>query len=338
MVNHPLTIRPLREEDYPLWDVLVQSSSVGTVFQKSDYVRCVQESFRRPAHIVGVFSGTRLIGGTILFPQKKLFLEYSTTPYFVPYNGIVLNDFPSKQFYYNRIGQQNRIIQQLLQYVEKRFAFVELHLHNQFPDVRPIVWQGWEFIPEITAVSDLQEDIYARMDRDQRRRLRRLEEKDLRLIDSCPPETLVNLWKTSYQRHHKKPPLPEKDLLSFVQNLVNSKFARIWALTLKNNVVTALLVVEDKDTVYALFSGRSGTSGLSSEELYLFYRVMLAYRETGIQKMDFLGAMEPSIAKVKLELGSRLQRSDRIRYFRNPVVKNFVGWWEFRQQKQRLLK
>ena len=337
MANQELTIRILSETEYSLWDELVRESSLGTVFQTSCYLKCVQKSFARPAEIVGVFRRQHLWGGTILLPRQKFGIQYASTPFYLPYNGIVLNDFSAKQFYFHRIEWQNRVLLLLLQFLEKKYAFVDLHLHARFPDVRPLAWKGWDFMPEITAVSYLQEDLQSLMERDQRRRLRRLEEKHPIFADNCPSETLVQLWQASYLRHHKKPPLPPDALRNFAQLLVKRNVARIWGLKIGNEWTTAVLVVEDADTVYAMFSGRSARVGLSSEELYLFYRVMEAYRKAGKRKMDFLGAMEPSIAKVKLEMGSRLQRSDRIRYYRNPFLKIVAGWMEHRRRSKRAL-
>lgn len=331
------TLAYLNPEQWGTWDAFVDTSPQGTIFQKSAYIQCVTGGFNRPAKIIAVFRRDKIAGGAVIYPRNRLGFQYISSLYFVPYNGFLFDDFSESTFYYRRNQLQNRVLKLLVNELKENYVFCEFHHSPALEDVRQLIWNGWQFIPEYTAVINLQTtgDLLDSMDRDQRRRIRHFESSSFQWVTPNEPALLYDLMEKSYTYHKLSPPIPREPFLKFTRYLLDAGIARIYGIEQEGRLITALLIVEDAPVLYALFSGRLVEATATGAELYLFWRVAREYREKNYRQFDLLGAMMPSIAKVKLELGARLRRSDRTRYFRNAFIRALFHLKTNRERKQR---
>ncbi len=256
------------------------------------------------------------------FPRRRFGFRYSTAPFFIPYNGILLDPLREVTNETRRMVQQAALLQALLESLQQRYALVVMEQPPVLADLRPFVWNAWHCQPQYTVVISLhsEEEMLTAVEKDQRRKIRRLQEQNFQLRESEDGELLYNLLEQSYRKHQRVPPLPRSHFLPFVRKLLNQKLARLFVLVNKNEPLAALLMLEDFPRSYALFSGRVLRSDASGTELFLIWQALRYYRERRFQEVYLLGAMVPSIAKIKLELGGRLVRYDRFHYFRNRWV------------------
>ena len=319
------------------WDNFVSRSSLGTVFQSSVYVKSVREAFNRPVETICVTHGGEILGGVILYPGKHLGLSYVPRPYFIPFNGFILNDFPEVSYYFRKISLQNSVLSLLRDELERHFLYCSLHQTQELIDLRNLLWHRWQITPEYTVIIPLQVngEIFSRIDRYQRRRIRTLETEDLIFSEEIIPEEFFVLMGKSYHSHQLQPPLSADKWINFIKQLQNNNLARTFGLKIGDKLVTALLTVESEPNVYGLFSGRETGPEYSGMEIYLIWKVMEYYRSRNFKNFDLLGAMVPSIAKTKLELGGILKRSDSLLYYKNKMIRSLVSieMW-FRRQKR----
>ena len=319
------------------WDEFISRSSLGTLFQSSPYVKSVREAFNRPVETICVIHGGEILGGVILYSGKHFGLSYVPRPYFIPYNGFILSDFPDVSYYYRKISLQNSVLTLLRDELEKRYLYCSLQQTQELTDLRNLLWHGWHITPEYTVIIPLQgnRDLFSRVDRYQRRRIRTLETEDLTFSEEIIPQEFFTLMEKSYHSHRLQPPLSGDKWIRFVKLLQNNDLARTFGLKIGDKLVTALLTVEGEPKVYGLFSGREVGSEYSGMEIYLIWKVMEYYRSKNFENFDLLGAMVPSIAKTKLELGGILKRSDSLLYYKNKMIRSLVSMemW-FRRRKR----
>ena len=319
------------------WDEFISRSSLGTLFQSSPYVKSVREAFNRPVETICVTHGGEILGGVILYSGKHFGLSYVPRPYFIPYNGFILSDFPEVSYYYRKISLQNSVLTLLRDELEKRYLYCSLQQTQELTDLRNLLWHGWHITPEYTVIIPLQgnRDLFSRVDRYQRRRIRTLETEDLTFSEEIIPQEFFTLMEKSYHSHRLQPPLSGDKWIRFVKLLQNNDLARTFGLKIGDKLVTALLTVEGEPKVYGLFSGREVGSEYSGMEIYLIWKVMEYYRSKNFENFDLLGAMVPSIAKTKLELGGILKRSDSLLYYKNKMIRSLVSMemW-FRRRKR----
>jgi len=324
--------------DWNQWDRFVGQTPQGSIFQTSAYINCVKKAFERPAEIVTVFRRNRLVGGVVLYPQKHFGLPYVGTPFFVPRNGFILDEFKESFFYYKRINSRNKVLELLLKEIESRFVFCALQQSSE-EDLRQLMWKNWQFIPDYTVVVYLQQnkDIFQQMDKDVRRRIRIFEKTGFKFEQLKQLNPVYKLLEESYGRHGLNPPIARSHFIEFSQSLLNSNLGKCFAVNQGGEISAFALVVENFPAVYGLFSGRNFIKAYSNAELYLQWRIIQEYQANGYKIFDMLGGMVPSIAKVKLELGGRLVRRDNVRYFRNRFYEFLFDIEASRKRKKRSL-
>ncbi|GAB4376006.1 MAG: hypothetical protein Kow0042_21890 [Calditrichia bacterium] len=321
----------------PRWDDFVKDSPQGTVFQTKAYLQCVQRGFQRNVSALGVFRGNKIVGGVVLFPRKKYGFSYTTAPYYVPYNGLMLAAFSESPYYFKRNQLQNLVMERLLGELEARFAYCDFYHSPQLEDLRPFLWRNWRIQPQYSIIVPLQEgkDFSSRMEGAQRRRLRQIEKRGCEVNPGTDTALLYQFMEQSYHYHGMIPPLNRQVFLEFTTALLQAGIGKLYLANLDTRPLAAVMVVEDPPNVYALFSGRNFKEDSSGVELFLLYKIMQTYQENRYEKLDLLGAMIPSITKVKLELGGFLQRFDQTIYYRNSMIKSIVNWQQKRFQKRR---
>ena len=131
--------------------------------------------------------------------------------------------------------------------------------------------------------------------------------------------------------------MSREQFINFSRKLIESKIAKCYAIIRNKKILSAMLVVEDKSTAYALFSGKDFKYDKKDSELYLHYSLMNYYKDNNYKFFDLLGAMSPSIARVKLELGGQLERWDRAVYFKNRSSRMLYNFYCLWKNKKRVL-
>ncbi len=301
----------------------MQSSSRGTIFQRSCFIESVKRAFQRPAQILSVCRRDSILGGIVLYPGQKMGVRYTSAPFYIPYNGFLLAEFPETSYYFRRIKQQQQVLEILQNEIKKEYAFSIINQHRPPEDLRSLIWNDWDIQPRYTveAALDGAENMFGRVERNQRRRIRNFEDAGLTFSEFDDAGQLYALVKKSYAMHATHPPLPAGTFTAFTDELLKRGIGRCFAVKDGETVLSAVFVVEDSPNLFALFSGREPHGETSSSELFLLWKMMCHYSSKGFQTVDLLGAMIPSITKIKLDLGGRLVRYDRFQYHRNGLIR-----------------
>ncbi len=322
MANPEFVCRILSSEEWTQWDNFVSRVSGGNIFQQSKFLRLFSEVFQQPVEILAIFRRNRLTGGLTCFPRRRLGLGYSAAPYFIPYNGVLLDPIEEISDESRRNARQVALLRDLLNQLQQRFSLVVVDQPDNLADLRPFGWNGWQCQPQYTVLVPLDDEkkMWEAVERDQRRKIRRLQEQGFTLREGDDVALLYALLEGSYRLHRQNPPLPQRHFLPFSRALLDNRLARLFFLQKDSKVFSALLMLEDAPRAYALFSGRIPHRDASGTEVFLMWQVLNHYRKRQFQEVDLLGAMVPSIAKIKLELGGRLLRYDRFLYFKNGLV------------------
>ena len=282
--------------------------------------------FNKNCEVIYAEKGDTILAAAVLFPRKKLGLCYSATAFYIPYDGILLNPLSERKRDCHKIALQEQLVADILQEIGNKFQYVTLKLSPDLFDLRPFVWQNWQVEPEYSVVfnfAELSPD-YDSIENSQKRKLKQIEKLNMEIVESDDSQILFDFWSQSYAGHRRKTPLPEIQFKQFVDNLIAAKIGKLYFLQQNAIYLAGLFVLQDKESTYFMFSGRNFENESSGTELYLIYQTLLKYQSAGFKKADLLGAMVPSIAKVKLELGGKLKRSDNVTFYRNSRIKFLI--------------
>ena len=327
----------LSSPEWQKWDQFVRESRQGTIFQTTAYIQAFSEAFQRPAEILAVFHSQEIVGGIVVFPKNRGGLRYATSPYLIPYNGLVIKDISADQTYYKTLKYEQKIITLLQAELEKRFHYSEISLSDDLVDIRNFVWRGWEFQPEYTVSIPLRKDMdpIDDMTHNQRRHIRKFEKEHFSFQEFTDTDVCYDLMTQSYRHHHIRPPINKTEFENFTNILLERKLLYGYVIFKGSEHLAFMMVIEHKSRVYALFSGKNFEQEHSEAELYLHWRILQLYREKGYELFDLLGAMSPSISRVKLELGGVLNRRDYARFYKNSFIRLLLKIQTYRGMKKR---
>ena len=339
MATSKFTLRTLGEDKYPQWDEFVQGSPQGTIFQRSTYIRIIQSVFHRDPQIIAVQDPDNIVGGIVLYPLQKFGIRYFTQPFYLPYNGFVLSDFASIKDYAKRMNLQQHVIELLQNYIEKQFDFGELYLPPDISDFRSLIWKGWKFSPEFDLEMDIRKpkNLSNLIRRNQMKHIQKFEKISPHFGEIQDPQILFNLIDQSYRYHKTSPPIPENQFVRLIKGTIDNKIGRIWGIQVEGRWIAAMLVIEGFPVFYSLFSGRDTEYADSEGKIYLYWKILNHYRNKNFEIFDMLGAMSPSISRVKIEMGGKLKRADKITYFKSGLYRLLFQLQSRRKLKERLL-
>lgn len=329
----------LQPEKWDLWDKFVKNTAGGLIFQTSKFFRIIKETFNRSVYILSVFQGEQIVGGLVLYPQRKIGINYLTSPFYIPYNGFIISDFNESNSYRKRIELHNKILDLLRKEIESKYFFAHLNLMPTIFDHRPLILNKWEFLPTYNIYINLQEekDLSSLLRRNQSRNILKSKNIDYQLTSTENVYTLYDLVKNSYACHHLTPPISEREFKLFSAKLVQTKIGKCFTLKKDNHTAAAILVVENFPNVYTLFAGRNVHENFTNAELYLYWKLMNIYQKNGYEIFDMLGGMVPSIAYIKLGLGGKLFRYDQLYFYRSPLHKFIFQLERERIRRKRIL-
>lgn len=202
-------------------------------------------------------------------------------------------------------------LEALLPLLEHRYARIDLHLPPGWLDVRPALWRGWHVRPLYTYQLSLTHSGPEHWSENPRRLFRKACSRYHVVEDPRLAPALAQLVALGYARHRRRPPLPQAQLTTLLQELLPSGLLRLFGAINDQahpEAVVALLV----HPPYAWYWLAGSKPGPAMTVLLgeLWQRL---YRE-GFRQFDFVGANTPSIAEFKRRFKPALQLYFRLEY------------------------
>jgi hypothetical protein len=332
-----IQLQVLSEKDGELWDEFVAKSPQGTIFQKTAYLKCYAEVFKRKLLKIAITQDDQIIAALPLLPKKIGWILYATVPYLIPYNGPVLSANRDGFSYLKKVKLFNKVAEEILDYIQKHFHFLEMYLSDSLPDLREFVWKQWQFSPDYTIEVPLESLSIRNLPHNQRRHINKFSQLPSEFTETVDFEKCYDLMHNSYAYHQKRPPISKVDFQKFTTALSENKLLKSFAIIFENQIAAFLMTIEDPPYAYALFSGKEFSQTESESELYLHWKLMEHYSSKRYKYLNLLGAMSPSISRVKLELGGILRRHDHALYFKNGFYQLLYNIEKLRRNRNRQL-
>ncbi len=299
-----MTLRTLSLEHTPdqqLWDTLVRVSAQRNPYVTPAYARAFKEAFGYEIEIIGLFQDEHLIGGALLYIERKGPYRRVLIPPFTQYTSVLFEEPLSTA----RIHAHTSPLDQVLSYIEDRYASLQIALHPSLLDIRPFQWHHWDVLPRYTYQMPLKDR--ERMLRDWSAGTRRLflkHEEEFEIVEApWASREIIELARKSYQRHECPFPADADRLDVAVRHLLDTHFARAFVAKRGETLEAGLIVLHDRKTAYYWIAGSLPGPGMT---VLLGSVLPRLYAET-MDRFDFVGANTPSIAEFKRRFGPKLR-------------------------------
>jgi len=292
------------------WHACVQSTPEGTFFHSRQWIDLIAASFGQRAKRLLCLRKGQPLAAMVFFEKKRLFWRVVTPVPLFPFTAPVFNP-PADQKNQKMIAERLEISASIALYMNRVYHYWILDTPRTQHDMRGYLWYNSRVHPRYTYLVELsgEEDLLAGCNQSTRKKINRAASTDYIIRESKEPAPLAGLIRHSYKRHGISPVIEETKLKHFLNLALDLDNVRLFYLTSADKIISARLVLYDRETVYDLLAGSDDPQGSASTYLlyYIMKEAMPDYRY-----FDFMGADHPVIEQFKRGFGGKLCQQFRI--------------------------
>lgn len=296
MVKKTIETCILERTEYPLWDKLVDSTSWGTIFHISRWLKHNENLV-----IYGCFKKDELVGGCPLFIKDGIFRTASSTFDMCPYVGIMIQDTNGNNVRKKEKHNQD-IIQSLCKMFDKeRFSRIDISFPpNSQIDLRPFIWNNWRHGLHYAYFFDLTNDIDKSISKTARNTITKAEKNNLVVKKLIDVDVFYNLYIDTYKRQDLIPPLGKsffEDVLHMIKYPTYESIGQMWVAETSSGIPVASEIIfwDDNNCFRWAAAGSSELRYLGGTSL-LLYHVFKDMKEHGFSSINLMGANTPHLS------------------------------------------
>jgi len=291
------------------WDIFVDKSPQGTIFNKS----CFLESYNQPVRYLKCTSGDQDLAGFAFVetPEGIKSMPYQT------FNGIIFRDLSDlKQ--YRRNETIFSVLQSFAEYLFHCYREVEFENHWDIIDMRPFDWLNYHerekgyyrVIIRYTSHRDISmPDNTAGYARIRKRDLKKcIESTNCKTKESDDIELLNRFHDMTFDRQGiKKTEAQTKALINICKNLIHAKAGKLLVTNVNEEPAIASFFIYDRLRAYHLFVGtnlRFRDLGVGTKNLY--DSCCYLNDALNIKELDMVGINSPLRGGYKLTYGGKI--------------------------------
>lgn len=214
-------------------------------------------------------------------------------------NGIYIYYTENQKKNEKKISFEMKVINLILSEIKKlNLKSFRQYFHYSFTNWLPFYWEGYSQTTRYTYVIDASLDlevIVKNFNGNIRTALNKTKKIGLSVEKNLDFSLFYSLVKKTYLRQKMEVPFSEELFLKLSNKLKENNSIRIlYAIDNKKNIHSAVLFVEDKESIYYLISGSDEMYRDSQSLTLLIYEgILLAHKKN--KKFDFEGSMKKNI-------------------------------------------
>jgi hypothetical protein len=291
-------MRFLTDDEYATWDQLVQSSSQGSAFCRSWWVRAVGGT------VLGCFEAGRLIAGIPLYFESQMGVKICTLPKLTQTWGVILESSPGKPV--NAASRETEVLRAFADYLAKEKVFYQC-FHPSFSNWLPFYWKGFRQTSRYTYVlenlSDLDE-IWNGMAKHVRNTIRKAESQGL-VVEQCTPGEVFDLIQKTFRRQKLGVSYGREYLSQIFEAASSNGSGECLAVLDRDRRIHAatLNIWDDKRAYYLAAGGDPDLRASGAQVLLMWHSIKLAASRSKV--FDFEGSMKESVERVFRSFGAK---------------------------------
>jgi hypothetical protein len=309
-MTRALVTRSLKESEYPQWTRFVAGSSSGSVYALPSYLKVLCEATRGRFEIVGVFSGTELVGGMPLYLSRFASGWIASNRLLLYYHGPILRDYSTK-VPSERTSRHLAVLGALETHLRGvRCLHLALHSRHPIQDVRVFSAAGWDVSPSYSYVVDIQDldAAWARVHQNLRRLVERARAHDLVVTEDEDFQSFYRMHRDTHRRKGAPLYLKEPVFRRFFEHLRAQDLCRLYQARLPDGrSVAAQLVLTGPHPVTHTVSAAADAAHLSlGSTPFLRWGTFEALAALGYAANDLTDAALNDVTRFKSQLGGDL--------------------------------
>ncbi|MBS0433178.1 MAG: GNAT family N-acetyltransferase [Proteobacteria bacterium] len=328
------TTRFLTPSEYPHWTGLVATAPGGSVYALPDYLDALCTATGAKFRILVAERAGHIAGGIALYERPSRAGAYIAPRLLLYYNGIVLMA-QSAQLPSQRTESDLRTLAALqLALTHLPHARIRFKNRAELTDLRIFAVPGWSITPTWTYEVDITDPqrTLERIDKNQRRLIRRCTEQGLVLTSDWDFDSLYRLHLGTHERKGAPVYLPREAFQAFVETLRNRGLCRLYqARTPDGRAIAVQLVLTGPHPVtHTVCVGGDAEAMRLGASPFLRWKVFEDLHAAGYRANDLTDAELNPVTRFKSQLGGELKlclqvaRSDRLAFRASEWAKEWM--------------
>jgi len=305
------------EADLDRWNDYVERATAGDLFHRQETLEIQARHKDCRVHQLVGYKGQEPVGIFPIFEISKgpVTTAFSPPPDIrIPYQGpALLNMGKLKQRKAERRHQQ--FIEACMEWIESNLnpRYTHIRLHGSYPDLRPLMWEGFEVDPEYTYLVDLtpdEDDVLMSFSSDARSNIRDgrdAEDFVIEVGDRAAALQILEQVRNRYENQGISFHLSD-DFVTQLYDELPSGSIRPYTCHVDGEFVGGILAYEHGDTIFRWQGGvrPDADVDVSINDLH-DWAVMDDAMERNISTYDLVGAENRRINKYKAKFNPNLQ-------------------------------
>lgn len=322
-----LIVRELKPYEYTLWDNLVTSSPLGTVFHESFWLNTCQDTLNGNLHIYGCFDNTNnLLAGCPLFEKKRFGLKYGyaiLSNSMIPYGGFL---FKNEESDYIRKKEQHlkEKVQALHDFLNtQQFNSITMILPPGLMDIRPFLQNNWKEKIHYTYKINPKIKNYQKGMRGNIKKALQLSIRVEKYENTDGITRYYTLLNETYERHGLSVPCPEQYIKKIYNYLKDKKRANLWIATTKEGEWSAAEIFVSDQNCPHRWTAATSTQYLKTESSSLLLDTI--FDTYAKENKEYINLMAGNISDLSSFIGGF--NPDLSTYFRIEYTSKTLDIW-----------
>jgi len=301
-----IVVRALSEDEYGLWDDLVERSPHATVVHKHDWLKIIEKHTNSKLYLYAGYLGNEIIAAIPFFCRKKYFIKSLSSPIgtaMIQNLGPIIPNYDDlkqdkREFYFREF--QKELDKTLGREIKPNS--ISITTPPNLLDARPYVWNDYQVTPKYNYIKDIEslDDVWKGFKKQLRKNIENAEKAGL-VIEEGGLEgynfIIDSLSKRLDEQEVKFP--TSKDYFSALYNRFYPENLKIFVAKLGGEPITGIIVTAYKNKL-SIWVGATQTDlkGIYPVDL-LQWKIIEWGNKNGYKYCEILGANMPSISYFK---------------------------------------
>lgn len=299
-----ITVRPLTEDEYPLWDNLLATSPQRSIYNQRWWIDIVTHG---QARLLGCFSSNNLLGGLPIWPCSTLGVPRLRQPPLTPYWGPLLAPLEGKAV--TRLSNEMHILRAMADALDP-WPDVTMQFHPSLSNWLPFHWNGFTQVTRYTyRIHDLSDmkQVEKACDENVPKQVRKAQRNGVMLRDMIDPMDIMGLHSMSMANQGAR---ESAEIVAFWPLLSRAAqdhgcLFTTQAHDAEGNVHSACAAVWDDRYAYGIYNGNDPRFRRSCGGMLTFWRILELAGNYGIG-FDFEGSSIEPVEKFFRQFGGEL--------------------------------
>lgn len=328
-----IEVRALKEDEYELWDDLVERSPHATVTHKLDWLKIIEKHTNSKLYLFAGYLGNEIVAAIPFFYRKRHFIRTLSSPVdgaMIQNLGPIVPDYDTlkqdkREFYFREFqkGLDESINNGL------KPNIISIATPPNLLDARPYVWNNYQVVPKYNYIKDIKDldEVWEGFKKQLRKNIRNAEKAGLVVEEGGSEEYNFIIRSLSNRLDEQDVDFPtSKEYLIDLFNAFYPKNLKVFIARLNGEPITGIIATAYRDKL-SIWVGATQVDlkGIYPVDL-IQWKIIEWGNKNGYRYCEILGANMPSISYFKsrynfdLEIYFNVKKADMMT---SGIIKSF---------------